>query len=119
MPACVLSGTHIGLGTGHPSKVEGWKTTSPVTPVLLVNPRVPLSHRPRFFKAWGRGGPRARSPKDLRQRSQGKGPATTSKRPPFFRSARLIAEVLAALGETAPWLARHVPASGRDLLCAL
>ena len=49
VPACVLSRTHIGLGTGTEQlEVEDDLAG---TPVLLVNPRVPLSTGP-VFKAW-------------------------------------------------------------------
>ncbi len=49
VPACVESRTHIGLGTG----VERAEVVDDLagTPVLLVNPRVPLSTGP-VFKAW-------------------------------------------------------------------
>jgi 4-diphosphocytidyl-2-C-methyl-D-erythritol kinase len=50
VPACVLSRTHIGLGTG--TEQLAVEDDLAGTPVLLVNPRVPLSTGP-VFKAWG------------------------------------------------------------------
>ena len=49
VPACVESRTHIGLGTGT-ERAEVIDDLAG-TPVLLVNPRVPLSTGP-VFKAW-------------------------------------------------------------------
>lgn len=49
VPACVLSRTHIGLGTG--TEQLAVEDDLAGTPVLLVNPRVPLSTGP-VFKAW-------------------------------------------------------------------
>ncbi|MBA3864726.1 MAG: 4-(cytidine 5'-diphospho)-2-C-methyl-D-erythritol kinase, partial [Erythrobacter sp.] len=49
VPACVLSRTHIGLGTGTEQREVEDDLAG--TPVLLVNPRVPLSTGP-VFKAW-------------------------------------------------------------------
>lgn len=49
LPACVLSRTHIGLGTG--TEQLSVEDDLAGTPVLLVNPRVPLSTGP-VFKAW-------------------------------------------------------------------
>ena len=49
VPACVLSRTHIGRGTG--TEQQEVEDDLAGTPVLLVNPRMPLSTGP-VFKAW-------------------------------------------------------------------
>ena len=108
VPACVLSRTHIGLGTGtEQASVEDDLVG---TPVLLVNPRVPLSTGP-VFKAWD-GQDRGALPE---------GPASTIAREgrndleaPAISLCPVIAEVLAALHATNPWLARM---SGSGATC--
>ncbi len=112
VPACVLSRTHIGLGTGT-EQVEVEDDLAG-TPVLLVNPRVPLSTGP-VFKAWasiGDGEDRGALPE---------GPASNIAREgrndleaPAISLCPVIAEVLAALAETSPWLARM---SGSGATC--
>lgn len=108
VPACVLSRTHIGLGTGTEQlEVEDDLVG---TPVLLVNPRVPLSTGP-VFKTWDgidRGGlPEGPASKIAREgRNDLEAPAITL--------CPVIAEVLAALRNTAPWLARM---SGSGATC--
>jgi 4-diphosphocytidyl-2-C-methyl-D-erythritol kinase len=52
VPACVLSRTHIGVGTGTEQREVEDDIAG--TPVLLVNPRVPLSTGPVFAAWWGR-----------------------------------------------------------------
>ncbi|AUX70053.1 4-(cytidine 5'-diphospho)-2-C-methyl-D-erythritol kinase [Porphyrobacter sp. HT-58-2] len=110
VPACVLSRTHIGLGTGTEQlKVEDDLAG---TPVLLVNPRVPLSTGP-VFKAWasvGDGEDRGVLPQ---------GPASKIAREgrndleaPAISLCPQIAEVLAALRNTRPWLARMSGSGG-------
>jgi 4-diphosphocytidyl-2-C-methyl-D-erythritol kinase len=108
VPACVLSRTHIGLGTG--TEQESVEDDLAGTPVLLVNPRVPLSTGP-VFKAWD-GQDRGALPE---------GPASTIAREgrndleaPAISLCPVIAEVLAALAETNPWLARM---SGSGATC--
>lgn len=108
VPACVLSRTHIGLGTG--TEQEDVEDDLAGTPVLLVNPRVPLSTGP-VFKAWDgkdRGalpvGPASRIAREGRNDLEAPAVALC---PP-------IAGVLSALGETAPWLARM---SGSGATC--
>jgi 4-diphosphocytidyl-2-C-methyl-D-erythritol kinase len=108
VPACVLSRTHIGLGTGT-EQVEVEDDLAG-TPVLLVNPRVPLSTGP-VFKAWDcvdRGplpeGPASRIAREGRNDLEG----------PAIALCPVIAEVLAALQTTAPWLARM---SGSGATC--
>lgn len=49
VPACVASETCIGLGTG--TELQPLESDLAGTPVLLVNPRVPLATGP-VFKAW-------------------------------------------------------------------
>lgn len=99
VPACVESRTHIGLGTG----TERGDVVDDLagTPVLLVNPRVPLSTGP-VFKAWD-GQDRGPLPQGtareiaLAGRNDLTAPAS-SLCPP-------IADVLAALGQTGAWKA--------------
>jgi 4-diphosphocytidyl-2-C-methyl-D-erythritol kinase len=108
VPACVLSRTHIGLGTG--TEQESVEDDLAGTPVLLVNPRVPLSTGP-VFKAWDgedRGalsqGPASRIAREGRNDLEA----------PAIALCPVIAEVLAALRDTAPWLARM---SGSGATC--
>ncbi len=99
VPACVESRTHIGLGTG----TERGDVIDDLagTPVLLVNPRVPLSTGP-VFKAWD-GVDRGPLPQGtarqiaLAGRNDLTAPALTLCPP--------IADVLAALGQTGAWKA--------------
>ncbi|MFU7528340.1 4-(cytidine 5'-diphospho)-2-C-methyl-D-erythritol kinase [Qipengyuania sp. ASV99] len=108
VPACVLSRTHIGLGTG--TEQESVEDDLAGTPVLLVNPRVPLSTGP-VFAAW-----------DMQDRGPlPKGPASWIAREgrndleaPAISLCPVIADVLAALQATAPWLARM---SGSGATC--
>ncbi|MCL9981964.1 MAG: 4-(cytidine 5'-diphospho)-2-C-methyl-D-erythritol kinase [Erythrobacter sp.] len=112
VPACVLSRTHIGLGTG--TEQLAVEDDLAGTPVLLVNPRVPLSTGP-VFKAWasvGDGQDRGALPD---------GPASKIAREgrndleaPAIALCPVIAEVLAALHATKPWLARM---SGSGATC--
>jgi 4-diphosphocytidyl-2-C-methyl-D-erythritol kinase len=108
VPACVLSRTHIGLGTGTEQLAVEDDLSG--TPVLLVNPRVPLSTGP-VFKAWD-GEDRGALPE---------GPASWIAREgrndleaPAISLCPVIAEVLAALQATGPWLARM---SGSGATC--
>jgi 4-diphosphocytidyl-2-C-methyl-D-erythritol kinase len=108
VPACVLSRTHIGLGTGT-EQVEVEDDLAG-TPVLLVNPRVPLSTGP-VFKAWDgkdRGalpdGPASRIARDGRNDLEA----------PAISLCPVIAEVLSALQATSPRLARM---SGSGATC--
>jgi 4-diphosphocytidyl-2-C-methyl-D-erythritol kinase len=108
VPACVLSRTHIGLGTG--TEQLAVEDDLAGTPVLLVNPRMPLSTGP-VFKAWD-GEDRGALPQ---------GPASNIARQgrndleaPAISLCPVIAEVLAALRATDPWLARM---SGSGATC--
>jgi 4-diphosphocytidyl-2-C-methyl-D-erythritol kinase len=108
VPACVASRTVLGRGTGTelapgPDDLAG-------CPVLLVNPRVPLSTGP-VFKAWDR--------RDLGPLPQGTAReiALTGRNDleaPALTLCPPIAEVLTALRNTAPWLARM---SGSGATC--
>lgn len=108
VPACVRSVTAIGRGTG----TDLVEVDSDLTgmAVLLVNPRVPLSTGP-VFKGWDgvdRGGlPDGPVSAIARTgRNDLEAPATAL--------CPAIAEVLAALRETQPWLARM---SGSGATC--
>jgi 4-diphosphocytidyl-2-C-methyl-D-erythritol kinase len=108
VPACVVSRTHIGRGTGtEQQRVEDDLSG---TPVLLVNPRVPLATGP-VFAAWD-GVDRGALPD---------GPASNIARQgrndlevPAIALCPVIAEVLGALRATNPWLARM---SGSGATC--
>ena len=108
VPACVASRTMIGIGTGTelapgPEDLAG-------CPVLLVNPRVPLPTGP-VFKGWDgvdRGAMPIGTAREiaLGGRNDLQGPAIVL--------CPQVAEVLAALGQTAAWLARM---SGSGATC--
>jgi 4-diphosphocytidyl-2-C-methyl-D-erythritol kinase len=108
VPACVLSLTHIGLGTG--TEQVAVEDDLAGTPVLLVNPRVPLSTGP-VFKAWD-GMDRGALPSGPASRiaREGRNDLET----PAMSLCPVIAEVLEALEATAPWLARM---SGSGATC--
>ena len=108
VPACVESVTCIGRGTG--TDLEPADDSLAGTPVLLVNPRLPLSTGP-VFAGWD---------------SVDRGPLPVGDSRAIAREGRndleapaialcpTIAEVLAALRGTAPWLARM---SGSGATC--
>jgi 4-diphosphocytidyl-2-C-methyl-D-erythritol kinase len=108
VPACVFSRTHIGLGTGT-EQVEVEDDLAG-TPVLLVNPRVPLSTGP-VFKAWDQEdrGPLPQGPASRIARE-----GRNDLEAPAISLCPVIAEVLAALHKTDPWLARM---SGSGATC--
>lgn len=108
VPACVLSRTHIGLGTG--TEQLAVEDDLAGTPVLLVNPRVPLSTGP-VFKAWDGEdrGPLPQGPA-LQIAREGRNDLEA----PAISLCPVIAEVLAALHATKPWLARM---SGSGATC--
>lgn len=108
VPACVLSRTHIGLGTGT-EQVEVEDDLAG-TPVLLVNPRMPLSTGP-VFKAWD-GMDRGALPSGPASRIAREG--RNDLEAPAISLCPVIAEVLAALHKTNPWLARM---SGSGATC--
>ena len=108
VPACVESVTCIGRGTG--TELEPAGDSLDGTPVLLVNPRVPLATGP-VFAGWD-GEDRGPLPNGdartiaLEGRNDLEAPAIAL-RP-------VIAEVLTALQRTSPWLARM---SGSGATC--
>lgn len=108
VPACVLSKTHIGLGTGT-EQVEVVDDLAG-TPVLLVNPRVPLSTGP-VFKAWD-GEDRGALPNG--PASQIAREARNDLEAPAISLCPVIAEVIKGLRATNPWLARM---SGSGATC--
>ncbi|MFM7377184.1 MAG: hypothetical protein ACKO1O_03495, partial [Erythrobacter sp.] len=108
VPACVLSRTHIGLGTG--TEQVDVEDDLVRTPVLLVNPRVPLSTWP-VFKAWD-GMDRGALPTGCASRIAREG--RNDLEAPAISLCPVIAEVLAALHATHPWLARM---SGSGATC--
>lgn len=108
VPACVESVTCIGRGTG--TELEPADASLAGTPVLLVNPRQPLATGP-VFAGWD-GMDRGPLPTGdaraiaLEGRNDLEAPAIALCPP--------IAEVLAALQGTSPWLARM---SGSGATC--
>lgn len=108
VPACIESVTCIGRGTG--TELEPADDSLGDTPVLLVNPRVPLSTGP-VFQGWD-GEDRGPLPQgDARAIAlQGRNDLEA----PAIALCPVIAEVLVALNETNPWLARM---SGSGATC--
>lgn len=112
VPACVDSLACVGRGTG--TDLQPVENDLAGTPVLLVNPRVPLSTGP-VFKAWGntRGGQDRGALPD--------GPASkiahegrNDLEAPAIQLCPPIADVLAALRETGAFLVRM---SGSGATC--
>ncbi|RVQ69441.1 4-(cytidine 5'-diphospho)-2-C-methyl-D-erythritol kinase [Croceicoccus ponticola] len=111
VPACVWSETAIGRGTGTDlSKVEN---DLKGTPVLLINPRLPLPTGP-VFKAWSeldgvdRGGLPTGSARTIAWDGRNDLEA------PAVSICPAIADVLEALNETGAWLVRM---SGSGATC--
>ncbi|HSG56009.1 MAG TPA: 4-(cytidine 5'-diphospho)-2-C-methyl-D-erythritol kinase [Paracoccaceae bacterium] len=103
VPACVDSTTHVGRGTG--TEREEVVDDLAGTPVLLVNPRVPLSTGP-VFKAWastGDGEDRGALPTGSAREIALAG--RNDLRAPAISLCPAIADVLAALEATHPWKA--------------
>ena len=108
VPACVESRTCIGRGTG--TDLEAGPRDLAGTPVLLVNPRVPLATGP-VFAAWNgvdRGVLPGGSAREIASagRNDLEAPALTL--------CPAIGEVLAALRESSAWLVRM---SGSGATC--
>lgn len=108
VPACVESVTCIGRGTG--TELEPADSSLAGTPVLLVNPRLPLSTG-SVFAGWDGVDSGALPNGDaqtiaLEGRNDLEAPAIALCPP--------VAEVLETLAETAPWLARM---SGSGATC--
>jgi 4-diphosphocytidyl-2-C-methyl-D-erythritol kinase len=108
VPACVLSQTCIGRGTG--TELEPVESDLADAPVLLVNPRVPLATGP-VFKAWDgvdRGAMPVGSVREIALAGR------NDLEVPAVSICPEIAGVLAAMRETGPWLSRM---SGSGATC--
>ncbi|MCP5396405.1 MAG: 4-(cytidine 5'-diphospho)-2-C-methyl-D-erythritol kinase [Sphingomonadaceae bacterium] len=108
VPACVLSETCIGRGTG--TELEPVASDLTGKPVLLVNPRIPLATGP-VFAAWDgrdRGALPEGSVSEIAQAGRNDLEA------PAISLCPAIADVLAELRKDAPWLARM---SGSGATC--
>lgn len=108
VPACVVSRTCIGRGTG--TELEPVESDLAGTPLLLVNPRVPLATGP-VFTGWDgidRGALPQGSVREITLAGRNDLEA------PAIALCPAIADVLAALRDTAPWLARM---SGSGATC--
>lgn len=108
VPACVESRTCIGRGTG--TELEPFDSDLTGTPVLLVNPRVPLETGP-VFKAWD-GVDRGPLPDGTAREIALAGRNDLEESAISLCSP--IADVLAALHDTQPQLARM---SGSGATC--
>ncbi|TCM40636.1 4-(cytidine 5'-diphospho)-2-C-methyl-D-erythritol kinase [Novosphingobium sp. ST904] len=109
VPACVLSRPCIGTGTGT-DLAEVSENDLAGCPVLLVNPRAPVPTGP-VFKAWD-GVDRGPMPGGtLREIAQG---GRNDLEGPAIAICPVIADVLAALRDTGPFLARM---SGSGATC--
>lgn len=108
VPACVLSETCVGRGTG--TDLEPVESDLPGTPVLLVNPRLPLATHP-VFQRWDgidRGGLPAGSVREIAMAGRNDLEA------PAMALCPPIADVLKFLRGTGAWLARM---SGSGATC--
>ncbi|MFN3456155.1 MAG: 4-(cytidine 5'-diphospho)-2-C-methyl-D-erythritol kinase [Novosphingobium sp.] len=108
VPACVESVACIGRGTG--TELEPIANDLAGTPVLLVNPRIPLATGP-VFKAWDgvdRGALEGENLRDMTLRGRNDLEA------PALSLVPEIGDVLAALGRTGAWLMRM---SGSGATC--
>ena len=108
VPACVESRTCIGRGTG--TELEPADDALAGTPVLLVNPRVPLATGP-VFAAWDGEDRGPLPPGDSRAIGLA---GRNDLEAPAIGLCPPIADVLAALQVTSPWLARM---SGSGATC--
>ncbi|PLK26235.1 4-(cytidine 5'-diphospho)-2-C-methyl-D-erythritol kinase [Novosphingobium sp. TH158] len=108
VPACVRSRACVGRGTG--TQLEEVANDLAGTPVLLVNPRMPLATGP-VFKGWEGVDCGALPEGDLRTIAlQGRNDLEE----PAIRLCPAIAEVLSALRQTQAWLVRM---SGSGATC--
>ncbi|PNU05355.1 4-(cytidine 5'-diphospho)-2-C-methyl-D-erythritol kinase [Novosphingobium guangzhouense] len=110
VPACVLSTTCIGTGTG--TDLQPVESDLAGTPVLLVNPRVGVPTGP-VFKAWD-GVDRGGMP-DFGQTGSVRRIAMEGRNDleaPAIAICPEVADVLAALQDTAPFLARMSGSGG-------
>lgn len=108
VPACTESRTCIGRGTG--TELEPVEDDFAGTPVLLVNPRVPLATAP-VFAAWD-GEDRGALPAGSASQIAAEGRNDLEQ--PAIRLCPAIADVLAALRQTEPRLVRM---SGSGATC--
>lgn len=108
VPACVLSSTCIGTGTG--TDLQPIQSDLAGTPVLLVNPRVPVPTGP-VFKAWD-GVDRGPMPQGSVREIALAG--RNDLEAPAIALCPVVAQVLAVLRETAPFLTRM---SGSGATC--
>ena len=110
--ACIESVTAIGRGTG--TELEPADDSLGGTPVLLVNPRLPLPTGPVFagWDAVDRGPLPAGDARTIARDIALEG--RNDLEAPAIALCPAIAEVLAALAETKPWLARM---SGSGATC--
>ena len=108
VPACVESIACIGRGTG--AELEPVQNDLPGTPVLLVNPRVPLSTA-AVFAAWD-GEDRGTLPSGAASRIAAEGRNDLER--PAISLCPEVAEVLAALRQTDATLVRM---SGSGATC--
>jgi 4-diphosphocytidyl-2-C-methyl-D-erythritol kinase len=108
VPACVASKTCIGRGTG--TELEPIASDLAGTPVLLVNPRMPLATGP-VFKGWD-GTDRGALPDGTAREIALAG--RNDLEAPAIALVPEIAAVLDTLRGTAPWLARM---SGSGATC--
>lgn len=109
VPACVLSRPCIGTGTGTELR-EVADNDLAGCPVLLVNPRIPVPTGP-VFKAWDQID-RGPMPQGTLRAIAVEG--RNDLEPPAIVLCPVIAQVLAALRETRPFLARM---SGSGATC--
>ena len=108
VPACVESVACIGRGTG--TELEGVENDLAGTPVLLVNPREPLATAP-VFAAWD-GADKGALPQGTARAIAMAG--RNDLEAPAMGLCPVIGEVLSALLETQPMLARM---SGSGATC--
>ncbi len=108
VPACVRSEACVGRGTG--TELEPVENDLAGTLVLLVNPRIPLSTGP-VFAGWD-GADRGPLPMGAARTIALEG--RNDLEAPALALCPAIGDVLAALRNTAPWLARM---SGSGATC--
>ncbi|WP_336977001.1 4-(cytidine 5'-diphospho)-2-C-methyl-D-erythritol kinase [Altererythrobacter fulvus] len=108
VPACVESVTCVGRGTG--TQLEPGPADLAGTPVLLVNPRIPLATGP-VFKAWD-GQDRGPMPEGSARQIALEG--RNDLEAPAISLCPEIADVLRDLEATGPWLSRM---SGSGATC--
>ena len=108
VPACVESRTCIGRGTG--TELEPGPQDLTGTPVLLVNPRMPLATGPVFARWDGvdRGALPEGTARDIALAGR------NDLEPPALTLCKKIGDVLAALRATDAWLVRM---SGSGATC--